>query len=738
MPLTASSRLVAPRSAPLLAVLALLVPGFAATAASRPLPGAAPAAFTPIHDVQGSGSTSPMVGMVVVTEGIVTARRANAFFLQSTDAEADANPATSEGIVVFTSTAPPAAAAVGNRVSVAGTVAEFLSASDPLSPPLTELTSPTVVVLSTGNPLPAAAALNTGDTSPGGSMEQLERFEGMRVSVASLTVIAPTEGSVNEVTSTSTSSGVFYGVITGIARPFREPGVELPDALPSGSPCCVPRFDGNPERLRVDSDVQAGAGAIEVTAGAVVTGLTGVLDYSPRAYTLLPDPSPAPVVTGLVSPSPVRAQANDEFTIGSCNAGRLFDTIDDPGVTDVVLTSTAYQRRLNKLSLAIRNLMGTPDILGLQGVDNLGTLQALATRINSDAVTEGQGNPAYVAYLVEGNDPTGIDVGFLVKSARVTGTSVTQQGLGAVYVNPATMLSAILFERPPLVLTATIPAAAGDPLAVTVVLNDFRSLGNIAGDGAGQTTRAKRAAQAEFVANLVQARQVAAPGERIAVIGGINAYEFNDGYVDMMGTLTGRPSPATQVVLASGDLVDPDLTNLVEGLPTSQRYSFSTLGTASCLDHVLVNEALAPQFTDMAFARCNADFPESYRNDGTRPERAAFNDMPVAYFRVPGTVSVLPGGDEPALGTLAVAPSPLREDCEIRFSLARPADVALELFDVAGRRVASLAAGRRASGVHTVHWNGRHADGAPVAEGVYFARLRVAGLTRTQRLVVVR
>ena len=30
-----------------------------------------------------------------------------------------------------------------------------------------------------------------------------------------------------------------------------------------------------------------------------------------------------------------------------------------------------------------------PDILGLQGVTNLGTLQALATRINSDTVTKG-------------------------------------------------------------------------------------------------------------------------------------------------------------------------------------------------------------------------------------------------------------------------------------------------------------------------------------------------------------
>jgi predicted extracellular nuclease len=127
-----------------------------------------------IHDIQGAGSSSPYAGQFVGTTGIVTARKFNnGFFIQ--DPAPDADPSTSEGIFIFTSSAPPAAAAIGNSVSVAGTVVEFIPSADPHSPPLTEIGgSPTVTVLSTGNPLPAPTPLTAADTSPAGSNVQLE------------------------------------------------------------------------------------------------------------------------------------------------------------------------------------------------------------------------------------------------------------------------------------------------------------------------------------------------------------------------------------------------------------------------------------------------------------------------------------------------------------------------------------------------------------------------------------
>src|SRR5690606_31544167 len=145
--------------------------------------------LVPVHAIQGPGASSPLLGQTVVTSAIVTAVRNNGFFIQMPDAEADADPLTSEGVFVFTSAAPPAAAAVGNRVQVRGEVQEYVPGADPTQPPLTELGGPVVVtLLSTGHPLPAPVALTTTFPHPDGDYDQLERLEGMRVTAASLTV----------------------------------------------------------------------------------------------------------------------------------------------------------------------------------------------------------------------------------------------------------------------------------------------------------------------------------------------------------------------------------------------------------------------------------------------------------------------------------------------------------------------------------------------------------------------
>src|SRR5207237_10661924 len=173
-----------------------------------------------------SASTSPLVGQSVTTTGIVTAQRSNGFFLQTPDAMADADPNTSEGIFVFTSSAPPASAAIGNSVNVTGTVAEFIPVSDPNSPPVTELTAPSISLLSTGDSLPAPVTITAADTLVD-DINNLEKYEGMRVFAGSLTVVAPTDGVVTESTATSVSNGVFYGVITGGDRPLTELGIHI-------------------------------------------------------------------------------------------------------------------------------------------------------------------------------------------------------------------------------------------------------------------------------------------------------------------------------------------------------------------------------------------------------------------------------------------------------------------------------------------------------------------------------
>src|SRR6185503_794954 len=256
--------------------------------------------LTPIHTIQGNGTASPIAGAVVTTSGIVTGLRSNGFFIQEPDATVDADPNTSEGIFVFTSSAPPAAAAIGNSVAVGGTVQEFIPSADPYSPPATELISPSVVLLSSGNPLPVPILITAAETTQASEtanpLDSLEEYEGMRVTVASLTVSGATQGTITEPAATVASSGVFLGVVTGVARPFREQGIAISDPLPSGAPVTIPRFDENPERIRVDSDAQPGTTAIDVAAGTVVTNITGPLDYAFRCYTIDPDAATPPVV----------------------------------------------------------------------------------------------------------------------------------------------------------------------------------------------------------------------------------------------------------------------------------------------------------------------------------------------------------------------------------------------------------------------------------------------------------
>jgi hypothetical protein len=586
--------------------------------------------ITPIHDIQGPGAASPIVGTVIITRGIVTGIKSNAFFIQEPDASVDGLAETSEGIQVFTGSAPTVTR--GDLVQVGGTVSEFVPAADPFQPPLTEISGPSVSVLSSGNALPTPIEITVAMSTAPNAEALLERLEGMRVSVPSLTVTGPTlAGSSSEPNASSTSSGVFYGVVTGVPRPFREAGIDIHDPLPPGSPCCVPRFDGNAERLRVDSDAQAGAALLDLTSGVVITGIVGPLDYGFRTYTVLPDAGSATVTTPNAVFTAVPAASTDELTIVGFNMERFFDKVNDPGIGEPVLTDAALERRLSKASLIFRNVIRLPDVAGLVEIENLSVLQTLASRVNDDAVAAGLTNPNYQAFLVEGNDPGGIDVGFLVKPSRVSVIAVHQEGKDATYVNPNNGSAELLNDRPPLVLDAQATRSDGSPFAFTVVVNHLRSLLGVDDAADGARVRAKRRAQGEFLATLLQDMRTANPGVRVVAIGDFNAFEVNDGYVDVIGTAKGAPAPANQVVLASSDLVTPDFVNLVDSVPGPQRYSFVFDGNAQVLDHALVNDNLLSWVSRFAFGRVDADFPDTARNDQTKPERLSDHDPTITY-----------------------------------------------------------------------------------------------------------
>ena len=292
----------------------------------------------------------------------------------------------------------------------------------------------------------------------------------------------------------------------------------------------------------------------------------------------------------------------------------------------MVLTPTAYQNRLSKASLTIRNVLRTPDILAVVEMENLTTLQDLAAKASADAIAALQVDPQYQAYLVQGNDIGGINVGFLVKTAVVV-TSVQQFGQDTVFA----LDNSLLNDRPPLELRATVTPAAGSPLSLTVIVNHLRSLNGIDDATDGPRVRAKRLAQAEFLADHVQALQVANPAERVVLVGDFNAFEVSDGYVDVIGSIVGSPAPASEVVLAGADLVNPNLVNLTTFVPPANRYWYSFDGNAQVLDHVLVTQNLTNYVSRIATAAATPTSPRPCA--ATRTRRRACRITTVSWWR---------------------------------------------------------------------------------------------------------
>ncbi len=413
------------------------------------------ATLTLIHDIQGSGPTSPMVGSTVTIRCIVTADRSDGFFVQEEDADADADPATSEGIFVFTGLGPPAAR-FSALVQVTGTVAEFVLGNDAASS--TRLESPTILqVAPPGQPLPTAVELTATFPDPAGALDQLEIVEHMRVTTAYITVSGPTEGFVSHPDEVGFDGNRFDAVVTGVARPFREAGIQSPDVPPAGTIPPIPQWDFNPERLGF-ARRSSGQPVIVATTGDVIGPIAGTLDYESRGYVIYPDTTlGTPVITPGTLQTMVPVPAANELTVATFQMQRFGDAIDDLG-DDPLLTPEAYDRRLAKASIAIRTHLRAPDILGVQWIEKLAVLSDLANKILAD------GGPEYAPYLVEGNDISDhIDVGFLVKvdpvaggQPRVSNVTVTQVGKSTTWIDPRLNMSVVLNDHPPLLLEATV------------------------------------------------------------------------------------------------------------------------------------------------------------------------------------------------------------------------------------------------------------------------------------------
>lgn len=600
----------------------------------------------PISSIQGNGDVSPRERDYVRVTGVVTARIRNGFFIQSPDDKIDSDPATSEAIFVFTQTEPDGSAAIGNLVSVSGIVDEFRPRAEPKSLPITQIKPQkgrdVIQVISKTNVLPKQIVLTAADFAANKTY-QLEKYESMRVNVPEMAVVAPTNGRVDNKNNTSVSDGVFYGVLKGLEKPFREPGFDVYEYLFMDEKARnelrktatkLMLFDANPQRLRIESAAQLGAQAINVPAHLELKNVTGVMYYGYQCYSILVDVDTRPSVSGGY-PKQINMPTLGErqFSVAGMNVENLFDDQDDPDIKEDIVTTESFNARLKKISMAIRVVMQSPDVVGVVEAESLPVLKRLADKINSDSEAAGKPNPKYEAHLINGNDGRGIDVGFLVKSSRIKVVEVKQLGKEIKYKNPDRDEENFLNDRPPLMLRASIiDTKTSQPFEFTVVVNHLKSF--LGYDDPKQMTnvRLKKKMQAEFLAKFVQERQKLDAKEKIILVGDFNAYQFNDGVVDVIGTIKGKTATKDEVLNPSDDLVEPDMINLVDLIAASERYSYRFDGNGQVLDHIIISQSLMNHIRGFGYARVNADFPESFRSDDTRAERFSDHDAAVAYF----------------------------------------------------------------------------------------------------------
>jgi hypothetical protein len=97
--------------------------------------------------------------------------------------------------------------------------------------------------------------------------------------------------------------------------------------------------------------------------------------------------------------------------------------------------------------------------------------------------------------------------------------------------------------------------------------------------------------------------------------------------------------------------------------------------------------------------------------------------------RIPAGSSIL---------SLNVFPNPFNPNATIRFTIPEASKVHLDVYDVAGRRVATLFDGIMESGPKEISWDSRNAYKEGVSSGVYFIRVQAGDYSQTKKMVLLK
>ncbi|ANP54326.1 putative extracellular nuclease [Streptomyces griseochromogenes] len=539
-----------------------------------------------IHDVQGTTRISPYAGQKVTdVPGVVTATRtygsSRGFWIQ--DPTPDDDPATSEGVFVFTSSTPKVA--VGDSVTVTGTVSEYVpGGTSSGNQSVTEITKPTVTTVSTGNALPAPVVIGkdsvpdeyapSGDTAANGSINGLsldpsryaldyyESLEGMNVQVADARVVTGTDP---------------YSELWVTVKP-REHRTHRGGTL-YGS------YDSqNTGRLQVQS-LGATADFPKANVGDTLEGATtGPLDFNQFGGYALVASKLGTLKSGGLQRETTQKQARGELAVATYNVENL-----DPS-----------DATFDQHAAAIVNNLQSPDIVSLEeiqdnnGAKDDGTVDASQT-VNKliDAIVAA-GGPKYDWRSInpvndqDGGEPGGnIRQVFLFNPERVSfvdrpgGDSTTAVGVTKVNGKAQLTVSPGRIDPANEAWKNSRKPLAGEFVfrgrTVFVIANHLNSKGGDQGltsqyQPPVRGSEVQRHAQATEVNAFVKDILSVQKNADVIALGDMNDFEFS----------------GTAKILEG----DGELWSAIKSLPKSERYTYDYQGNEQVLDQILISPAI--------------------------------------------------------------------------------------------------------------------------------------------------
>lgn len=604
----------------------------AALAGCLPAGAQAPVA---IHTIMTNLPNSPLLGQAVSVSGVVVGvLGSGGFYLTGPNAAWDTNPATAEGIEIYAAAgANPACAVVGNVVTVVGTVLNG-AAVNGANTPGTGIQPASCAVTGTGS------VSNTVTLGSASSYGQDLPVTGTPVANTVFYAISPTGGTTDPATGLVTSTGQFW---VDLAVPvnghlFKSAGLEADNFYPPPpAPLGIPTWNGNPQRLLIDTASFGGA-PVDLGAGQTLTcragaglgvGATagvGVVDYSLGYNRLLLFKTTTCTVSGSVAPSITSPADSAHFHVGTLNLNNFAGA-----------GSPAYNTRLAKAALAIVNVFGKPDILSVQEVQDLPTLQAIG---NAASALAGSGT-VYQAYVAPANDVTNLSLGFLVNTQNVSVSKIYQVNATDTF----TLLngsSVPLWERPPYVLEAGL-LRAGQNYQVEVVNIETTGRAGIDDPVNGPNVWERRGLQAAELSVFAEAEQTR--GQNLLIAGEFNAYSFSDGFGDITDVVDGVGSPGPgSVAQYEPTVTSPKMYNFVNSITVANStYNVLEQGNARSIEHVLCSEtqntsASGSIYSYISFVtqpHWTTDFPAVLANDPTTPAGLTARDGFVGAFLIP-------------------------------------------------------------------------------------------------------